>query len=490
MNKARRLLSRLRKQPSALEESAAHVSVLSPGAKTVPTGELGENPDEVNVRINHELLQDAIEWAMLLDGSRGASDDNSSKRPFEYGVESLAKKLGLSFFIDLIPGGHLLVCVPLSYFKVYRPLMRLNIPEARRKALRTTMRKSMAIDCAMGVFYLFGSVPRHFFGSNHRMTQEGRRWVFEHADLCNQGFNDLYASQGPASESHNECPYTPMIQQSNRGRTRSPSDSYCERKPVKQVQPASAHPPQKAEWAGTIDDQLDYLLYTPEPAPLQVAGARTAVRSSPVTEVSNMATESGNRQTSPPPPGEQPRRFVLNKRFSEKLYNPAAATRNDFYHHASAGNLERSSNHRSMQRVSSMHEDGLRNPPRQPPPASLQRVSKSPVRNAKSNPYLADSEQWSVYESRLEQPRIGLLQDAFGQEKTIRRPVLEAPLHIRHPRPLRISPQMRNKDIPFTGPLLESAIPKIHSNFCPPFGNGGSSSIMLSNAILATYSKA
>ncbi|KAF9982771.1 hypothetical protein BGZ75_005766 [Mortierella antarctica] len=397
--------------------------------------------------------------------------------------------------VDLIPGGHLLVCVPLSYFKVYRPLMRLNIPEARRKALRTTMRKSMAIDCAMGAFYLFGSVPRHFFGSNHRMTQEGRRWVFEHADLCNQGFKDLYASQGPASESHNECPHTPMIQQANRGRTRSSPNSYCERKPVRQVQPASApgrqHSPQKAEWAGTIDDQLDYLLYTPEPAPLQVAGTRAAVRSSPVTEVSNMANESGNGQTSPPPPGEQPRRFVLNKRFSEKLYNPAAATRNAFYHHVSASNLERSSNHLTMQRVTSTHEDGLRNPPRQPPPASLQRVLKRPIRNSKSIPYLVDSHQWTVYESRLEQPCIGDLQDAFGQEKTIRRPILEAPLHIRHPQPLRISPRMRNKDIPFTGPLLESAIPKIHSNFRPPFDNGGSSSsIMLSNAILATYSKA
>ncbi|CAO3567145.1 unnamed protein product [Mortierella alpina] len=491
MHKARRLLTKLRKQSSVQEVPAAHAGVQVPGAIVAQTGESGANADEVNVRINHEILQEAIEWAILLDGSRGASVDGSARNPLDH--ESLSKRLGLSFFIDLIPGGHLLVCAPLSYFKVYRPLLKLHIPEARRKALRTSIRKCMAADCAMGVLYLFGSIPRHYFGSNHRITQEGRRWVFEHADLCNQGFNDLYASQGPAPDSQSECPHTPMIQQVKRGRTCSAPNSYCERKPVNPVQPpqpASAsgrlHPPQKAEWSGTLDDQLDYLLYTLEPAPLQAADT-CAVRPSPVTEAYNVASECGTVQTSPPPPGEQPRRFVQNKRFSEKLYSPAAAARNAFYYHAAANNLERSLDHRVRQRAAGPLEDDLRDQLRQPTvPASVQRVSKTPVPIAEVDTYVVDTH------TAEEQPCIGLLQDACDQKKPTRRSAVEEPLHIRRPSPLRIFPRMRNKDIPFTGPLLDSAIRNsgvaAQSTFRPAYGNTCSSSASLSAGMIATYS--
>ena len=332
------------------------------------------------------------------------------------------------------------------------------------------------------------------------MTQEGRRWVFEHADVCNQAFSDLYAARGPTPDSHNECPHLPMIQHTKRGRTRSVPGSYCERKPVKPVQsiqaasaPGRPRPPQKAEWAGTLDDQLDYLFYTPEQSPLQVAETCTG-RPSPETETSNIVFESGTVQTSPPPPGEQPRRFVRNKRLSERLYDPAAAALNAFYYHAAANNLDQPSHHRSVQRASSSHEDGLRSHPRQPPPVSPQRVSKSPMRNEKTSTHVVGTQQWTLYKSRQEQLRTEVLKDSCSQEKAIRRSALEEPLHIRRPRPLRVSPRMRNKDIPFTGPLLESVILKngmtSHSTLRLPCVAAGASSVRLSNCIIATYSEA
>jgi len=102
MHKARRLLSKLRKQSSVQEVSAAHASVQVPSAVVAQTGESGENADEVNVRINHEILQEAIEWAVLLDGSRGASDDGSARNPLDHESLALSKRLGLSFFIGML----------------------------------------------------------------------------------------------------------------------------------------------------------------------------------------------------------------------------------------------------------------------------------------------------------------------------------------------------------------------------------------------------
>ncbi len=78
----------------------AQVSVQAPGAQATRINEPREDPNEVDVRINHELLQGAIEWALWLDGSRGASDTTSSE------PRSLVKRLGLSFFI----GMHVLAC--------------------------------------------------------------------------------------------------------------------------------------------------------------------------------------------------------------------------------------------------------------------------------------------------------------------------------------------------------------------------------------------
>ncbi|KAG0209519.1 hypothetical protein BGX28_010292 [Mortierella sp. GBA30] len=93
--------------------------------------------DEEDMRTNDELFQNALQWANLLDGTR--EEPFSFKGLFEHGVIDAGRKLGLTFFVGMIPGGNFLVSAPLSYFKVYRPLMMLKMQDSQREILQKTM---------------------------------------------------------------------------------------------------------------------------------------------------------------------------------------------------------------------------------------------------------------------------------------------------------------------------------------------------------------
>ncbi|KAF9918174.1 hypothetical protein BX616_010046 [Lobosporangium transversale] len=172
------------------------------------------NISEQDMRLNSELIQLALDWALRLDGRRdqieeGTEDECGHRRGrgcergrlsffqyfrqffqgdgnawrLSYGPQSL----GLSFFFSLFPVAGILICFSLSYFLVFRPLSQLKIRESERRILRTFLLKCIALDVA--VRYRLEDLPRADYVFNRRMVQKAQVYVIEHADRCTQAIN-------------------------------------------------------------------------------------------------------------------------------------------------------------------------------------------------------------------------------------------------------------------------------------------------------------
>ncbi|KAF8982134.1 hypothetical protein BGZ46_001741, partial [Entomortierella lignicola] len=172
--------------------------------------------NEEVMRVNGEVLQAAQDWADLLDGTskcgfeRESDYTSSYGRYFPHGVQDNERLSIRRWFWrtggwggagrfsqsregeydeGLIPVIGFFICFLLSYYKVYRPLSRLNIQESQRIDLNRSMFKCFIADLIIGVLYPATPFIRLYFCSNRRMTFQARYRVVDHADSCTQAIN-------------------------------------------------------------------------------------------------------------------------------------------------------------------------------------------------------------------------------------------------------------------------------------------------------------
>ncbi|KAF9433968.1 hypothetical protein BGZ76_008747 [Entomortierella beljakovae] len=214
--------------------------------------------NEEDMRVNGEILQKTQDWADFLDGCRKCrfelecgyrrSDIQANKdanKPslirkwynscFCQGSRDLdngdaegcdafrwIRKLGFAFFIV-----GFITCFLLSYYKVYRPLSRLNIQVYQRKELKDSMFRFLWADVIIGLLYPIAPFVRIRFCSNRRMVFQARYRVIDHADKCTQAINYANAERTITPPNKSSIPIDPAnIDQNQLGNQRDINDSH------------------------------------------------------------------------------------------------------------------------------------------------------------------------------------------------------------------------------------------------------------------------
>ncbi|KAF8943558.1 hypothetical protein BGZ47_005298 [Haplosporangium gracile] len=166
--------------------------------------DFGPHPKEKEMKVNHETLRQIQWWATLLDGvcdtdadadADGNIDDKGWRK---IGLRGFLKRIGLAFFLGLIPGAGFIICAALSYFKVYRPLMdHFMIDDADRVTLQRYAYQCLITDLLIGLL-LFPMAPflRLFFCGNLWMVESARIRVMRHDEKCAKAFSESCLGSG------------------------------------------------------------------------------------------------------------------------------------------------------------------------------------------------------------------------------------------------------------------------------------------------------
>ncbi|KAG0250428.1 hypothetical protein BG011_008354 [Mortierella polycephala] len=175
-----------------------------PNSTIIPVAGMAPYVNEEVMRWNSDQYQWAQDWATRLDGLREPGTIFSVKYLLKDRFRGAPEKLGLAFFIGLIPGASILLCWPLSYFMVYRPLKQLKISRSERDHLLPSLFYYLAVDFFLGLLLFAGPFLRLCFRSNLRMAVEGCRHMAEQVDMCNHATNNLNNSDQRARRSLHE----------------------------------------------------------------------------------------------------------------------------------------------------------------------------------------------------------------------------------------------------------------------------------------------
>ncbi|KAF9539323.1 hypothetical protein EC957_005545 [Mortierella hygrophila] len=143
---------------------------------------------------NHETLRRIQWWASLLDGVWDADVDGQAvdgKGWHKMSFWSFLSRIGLAFFLGLIPGVGFLICAVLSYFKVYRPLRdRFMFDDTDRVTLQRYSRQCFVIDLLIGLLFPVAPFLRLVFCGNLRMANSAWIRVVRHDEKCGKAFSE------------------------------------------------------------------------------------------------------------------------------------------------------------------------------------------------------------------------------------------------------------------------------------------------------------
>ncbi|KAF9337499.1 hypothetical protein BGZ91_009434 [Linnemannia elongata] len=144
------------------------------------------------MKVNHETLRQIQWWANLLDGVCGADIDGQAvdgKGWYKMSVWNSLARIGLAFFLGLIPGVGLLICATTSYFKIYRPLRdRFMFDDSDRVTLQRYARQCFVTDLLIGILFPVAPFLRLAFCANLRMVDSARIRVVRHDEKCAKAF--------------------------------------------------------------------------------------------------------------------------------------------------------------------------------------------------------------------------------------------------------------------------------------------------------------
>ncbi|KAF9426375.1 hypothetical protein BGZ94_006618 [Podila epigama] len=99
-----------------------------------------------------------------------------------------------------------LLCIYLTYLKVYKPLLAINISRVRQTQLQQTMKLYLILDLLVFIFVLRSSWKslQHFKtpvapNPAHRMTDDAKNRIQEHGEICVRAYNQVASLLGHSS---------------------------------------------------------------------------------------------------------------------------------------------------------------------------------------------------------------------------------------------------------------------------------------------------